>query len=598
VTPQGLIASLRRLITARDDSRGFALITTLFCLFLLAMMLLAFDNLNHTEIASAMLNRDSTLALDLAESGAQEAMIRLNTLGAVAGVTTFHNSLAGSSIYAGASGTVSYQSAIRGNPMVFSILSSTSYAGAQRKVRYLVRMSYQQGWGSIVFGPQMAATGDESPTIGDLYSQTQLSFASYAQSPLCSSGSTAQNLEFPQVIAGTTISAGAGLAATPPCGGPTTVSGTATTECATFPSSAQEVAPTPCPGGRSTVGGMTLPVNWHPMTPIGMPSADFSAIVNTPSLVLGLFGISLTAATQNGSPVTYQSAGTYTPNYWTSVSWTSGRVAMVIATQPFCVSPVLGIALPTPAIVGTCLLGFHYYGSHAGSTAQTTRYIDWGLVTDDLSRTPPQTFFEPAECSTCPGNQNGIRYVPAFPTVDVLGGACQLSFTPGTNVFDQVNTADGVSCGPPTQTVSTNSVIFDGTVSSPETLSIDNAGLSAVTITSALPPFTNLSSMTCSNTNFNPYNWGLIFATGDVTLSNMVFSGFIYTTGNVYISGNVLLQGGVFATTVQPTASPSNQISDTGTLKFCSQGAPIPLLTPRVYSFAKNSWEDVPLNQH
>lgn len=585
-------------IAGLDDSGGYALITALFCLFLMSMMLFAFDTANHSEIASAMLHRDSMVALDLAESGAQEAMTRLTRFGAVAGVTTFNNSLAGTSSFPGAGGAVNYQATMQGNPMIFSILSAATYAGAERKVRYLVRISYQQGWGSVVFGPQLTASGDESPTIGDLYSQSTLSFASYAQSPLCAVGATEQNLEFPQIIAGTIVSAGAGAAATPPCGGPTTVTGTATTECATYPYSATEVAPTPCPGGRSTVGGVALPVNWHPMTPIGMTSADFGAIVNTPSLVLGLFGITVTAATQNGTPVTYQSAGTYTPNYWTTVPWTTGRVVMVIATQPFCVSPLLGIALPTPAILGSCLLGFHYYGSHAGAAPQTTRYIDWGLVTDDLGRRPPQTFFEPAECSTCPGNQNGIRYVPAFPTVDVLGHACDPSFAQGTNVFDQVNTGDGVSCTAPTQTISATSVTFNGTLSSPETLSIDNAGMSAVTITSALPPFTNLSSMDCSNTNFNPYNWGLIFATGDVTLSNVVFSGFIYTTGNVYVNGNVLLQGGVFATTIQPTASPSNQISDAGTLKFCSQGAPIPLLTPRVYSFSMNSWEDVPLNQH
>jgi len=590
---------IRRLIFVLDDSRGYAFLTAVFCVFLLGMVLLAFESTNHSEIASAMLHRDSTLALDLAESGAQEAMTRLTSFGAVAGVTSFNNSLAGTGSFArGGTGHVTFQNTLQNNPSIFPILSTATFAGAQRRVRYLVKVSYQAGWGSIVFGPQMAASGDESPTVGDLYSHSGMSFASYAQSPLCSAASTAQSLQFPQVMAGTTISAGAGVSATPPCGTAPNVTGTATTECATFPISATELAPTSCPGGRATVGGVSLPVNWHPMTPVGMPAADFTAIVNTPPLLLALFGISVTPATQNGTAVTYQPAGTYTPSYWSTVPWTNGRVVLVIATQPFCVAPLLGVALPTPAILGTCLLGFNYYGSQTGGTAHATRFIDWGLVTDDLTRTPPQTFFEPAPCSQCPGNQNGIRYVPAYPSLDVLGHACQASFTPGTNVFDQINTADGVSCAPPTQTISANSVTFGGTVTTPETLSIDNAGMSAVTVTSALPPFTNLSSMTCANTDFNPFNWGLILATGDLNLSNMVFSGFIYTTGTVYINGTVLLQGGVFATSVQPATGPSNKVSDAGTLKFCSQGSPIPLLTPRVYSFTRNSWEDVPLNQH
>jgi hypothetical protein len=589
--------AVRRRATLHD-TRGYALITVLFLLFLLSMILLAFDTATHAEMQFAMTSRNGMVAFNLAEAGVQEAMARLNTFGEVPGQASFTNSLAGTTGLAGSTGSVTFESTMQANPYNFPILSTASYAGSQRKLRVVMRASYQAGWGSIVFGPQMAASGDVSPTIGDLYSQSTIAFASYAESPLCSIGSTDVNLEFPQVIAGTTITAGAGASVTSPCGGPSTVIGTATTECAmTSPSSQTEVAPTPCPGGRSTVGGVPLPVNWHPMTPIAMPTADFTAIVNTPALALQLFGITLTAATQNGTAVTYQPAGAYWPSYWTTVPWTTQQVVLIIAKQPFCVAPLLGLALPTPAIIGTCLPGFDYYGSQAGGTGQTTRYVDWGLVANDLTRMPAETFFEPSQCSTCPGNQNGIRYVPVYPTVNVLGNACQPSFTPGSSIFDKVNMADGVTCNAPTQTISSSSVAFTGSLAAPETLSIDNGGMGAVSITSVLPYGTNLTSMTCGNTNFFSYNWGLIFATGDLNLSNMVFSGFIYSTGTVYLNGTVLLQGGVFATSVQPGASPSNQVSDAGTLKFCSQGSPVPLMTPRIYTFSPQAWEDVPANQ-
>lgn len=132
---------------------------------------------------------------------------------------------------------------------------------------------------------------------------------------------------------------------------------------------------------------------------------------------------------------------------------------------------------------------------------------------------------------------------------------------------------------------------------SPESLTIDNAGPGPVTITGTLPPFTSLPSLTCSTTDFGVYNWGLIFATGDLNLSNLVFTGFIYTTGTVYVQGTVVMQGGIFATSVQSGTGPSNEVTDAGTLKFCSQGNPIPLLSPRVYTFSTASWEDLPLDQ-
>ncbi len=586
---------------ASGDSRGFAFLTSLFVVFFLGTMLFGFMSLSQSDLYLATEGRNGTLALSLAEAGAQEAITRLTAFGAVSGVTAFRNSLAATGAFPGSGGVVAYQAAMQRDPSIFPILSTATYGGAQRSVRILVRTTYRPGWGSIVFGPQVRATGDLSPTVGDLYSQAAISFAGYAQSPVCSPGSTPQNLLFPQVLAGTTISAGGGPDQASPCGGPPNFPGTAASECAsTSPYAMTEVAPTSCPGGgRAVVAGRPVPPNWHPMTPIGMPSQDFAAIVNTPALLLQVFGIAVTQATQNGVGVTYQPAGTYTPSYWTSLPSTSGKVLLIIAAQPFCVSaPLLSIALPSPAILGSCLPGFHYYGSQVGGAAYTTRFVDWGLVMDDLTRTPPQTFFQAPPCSTCAGNQNGIRYVPPYPALDVLGQACQQSVMPGINVFDQLNPGDGISCAnPPTRTISTTSVTFTGTAESPESLTIDNAGPSPVTITGTLPPFTSLPSLTCSTTNFGLYNWGLIFATGDLSLSNLVFTGFIYTTGTVYVQGTVVLQGGIFATSVQSGTGPSNEVTDAGTLKFCSQGNPIPLLSPRVYTFSTASWEDLPLDE-
>jgi hypothetical protein len=272
-----------------------------------------------------------------------------------------------------------------------------------------------------------------------------------------------------------------------------------------------EVAPTTCPvSGRAQIGGNTLPWNWHPTSPIAMASADFNLVVTASSL---LSGISVVQATQNGAGVSYSSAGTYTPSYWTSTPSTNGKVMLIDATQPFCINRSAGtVYLPSPVVTGSCNAGDIYYGNETNNQAVATRFVDWGLVQDDLTRSTPTTFYDAATCSTCisggpNGYQNGIRIVPLTPTINVLGEACQQNVDPGTNVFYN-NTNDGITCGSPTtEYVNGNlgNVQFTGTQSSPEALIIDSAGQSAAQIQFSAR---GNNTLTCTNVNFNNYNTG------------------------------------------------------------------------------------------
>jgi Tfp pilus assembly protein PilX len=72
------------------------LLTVMFVLFAVGMMLFGFMFLTQSALEFATLNRDSTVALGLAEAGAQESLARLAMAGAVPGTTAFINSLAGS----------------------------------------------------------------------------------------------------------------------------------------------------------------------------------------------------------------------------------------------------------------------------------------------------------------------------------------------------------------------------------------------------------------------------------------------------------------------------------------------------------------------
>jgi len=338
-----------------------------------------------------------------------------------------------------------------------------------------------------------------------------------------------------------------------------------------------------------------LPVNWHPMVPIGMSSADFTTVVQTPAATLAALGMSGVPATQGGVGVTYAPA-TYTPAYWASVPWTNGKVVLVTATQPFCVSPG-GVSLPVPAITGSCTSGI-YYGNETGGTPHPTRFVDWGLVTDDLNRgigVAATRFFQaPLGCATCGGgNLNGIRYVPLLPSIDVLQKACVQNEFPGTNIFDNVTGGPTVCANPPTTTITSTNVTFSGTRDNPEALVIDNAGMGLVTITGSL----GTGGETCE-ANFNTFNWGMILATGDITLQgNLIFSGFIYTPGKIYTSGTVVAQGGIFSNNVQGSGATFDQLDGTGTVKYCSSNIASLPLTPVFFTFRTISWQDVPLNR-
>ncbi len=585
-------------------SRGVAFIAAVFVTFAVGMMLFGFVFLSQSEVGFAAFNRNSTQALGLAEAGVQEGLKRLFTFGALPGTTTFTNSLASSSASAGGSGAVAYQAAFQSNSNILPILSTARFAGSQRAVRVFAQVTFKTGLGSIIFGPQVTFQGDAQPISGDSYAQSGVSFQQYVKSPLCSSGATATNLIPPQVMGGTTISAGSGPSVTPPCGGPSNkATGPYTAECAD--GSPTEVAPTACSadGGRAKVGNDPLPVNWHPMTPIGMSSIDFTALITwitTNAATASTYQLATVQATQSGTGVTYSPAGTYTPSYWSSIPTTNGKVMLVTAGKPVCVNSAGGtVQLPSPDVSGTCAAGYHYYGNQSGGAAKTTRFLDWGLVTDDFSRTSARTFFQAPSCTTCNGggpngNPNGIRYIPLLPTLNVVGLACLQNVNPGINVFDQVNTGDGVSCAnPPTQTISTTSATFSGTKSSPEALVIDNAGMGMVQIFGSIP-----GPGSCSGSNFNNYNWGLILATGDLDLQgNLVLTGLIYTPGNVISHGTVVVRGGIYSANVQGSSAQVNQVDSFGTVNFCAASTTDLLLSPLFFNFQAMAWQDRPLNQ-
>jgi hypothetical protein len=580
-----------------QDGRGIALIMVLFVMFSLGMMLFSFVFMMQNEARFAVVNRNSTQALGLAEAGTQEALNRLTMFGLNVGVTpSFTNSLA--STFPGSSATVTYQASVQGNPSLFPILSTATVAGAQRAVRIFVQAVYKPGMNRVIYGQKLLCEGNCAPVQSDMYSQTAILFdSSYQESQLCTPGTTPTNLVAPEVMAGTTIGAANGPALTPPCGGPP-YDGAAmsfTTECAsTSPYKMTEVAPTPCPGGgRAMSGADMVPYNWHPMTPIGMSSADFTTVVTAPSLPPG---ISVVQATQNAVGVTYTPAGTYTPSYWTSKPTTNGQVLLITATQPFCVTST-GLTLPTPAVTGSCPPGSNYYGSQSAGAPNATRFLDGGLVQDDLTRPTAQTFFQPPTCNTCKaggpnGYQNGIRYLPILPTINVLGMACGQNVNPGTNVFDKL-TAGASPC--PAQTISQTNVTFSGIKGSPESLIIDNAGVGAVTLSASLAG----SGGTCSTINFDNYNVGMILATGDVTLAtNFTLQGFIYTPGTVTLNGSTsAFSGGILAPSVVSSNPPSTatQTSIYSTLVSC--GNALSVLNPVVFNFPVISWQDRPLNK-
>jgi hypothetical protein len=331
----------------------------------------------------------------------------------------------------------------------------------------------------------------------------------------------------------------------------------------------------------------------HPMIPIGMDPTDFATVMNANLTTAPMVTVQ-SQATQNGVAVSYTPLGP-NPSYWGSVRAPSYRVQLIVATSPFCVQ-VGGVAvMPVnlPAISGQCNYPgiWHRYGSNSGAQGFTTRFVDWGLVQDDNSRTVATTFFQPPACTApCanPGNQNGIRYIPVVPSLNIPAESCKVHLTPGTNVFDNLN-GDPACTDPSITQISTTTVTFTGLKANPEALVIDNP-TQMVTIIGSQPG----NGLTCAS-NMNSYNWGLILASGDLNWSSdFVLSGFIYTNGNITASSSFTVTGGVFSPTgPSPTALTANL---TANATFCG-GQAVTMTSPLFYSFSTLTWEDRPANQ-
>jgi len=582
-------------------------------MFAVGMMLFAFQFFTETELQFAALGRNSTQALNLAEAGIAESLTASRLSGAIPGATSFTNSLART--LSGTSGTVAHESCLPGsclgNPTIFPILSTATFGGAQRKIRVMERATFKPGFGALILAPWVSFSGDASQFTGDTYAVGNVAgggapggvtFQSYAKSPRGSTSAMGTTLLPPEVMSGTTIALGNGLSgrqidANCPPGLLVRDSGTFTWECAV--NALAEVPPTSCPGLSNR---RLVPYNWHPMTPIGMPSVDFTAIVTASTAARMAAGILVMPATQDGTRVTYSPAGTYTPSYWTGSP--PGPVLLVVASQPFCVNPsaaanaVMRVNVPFP---GSCPPGYAYYGASLNiATGLTTRYIDWGLVQDDLSRSRAALFFQASAippdptaptCSGSSGNLCGIRYIPLLPPIDVVAQACTAT------AFDQVNTQDGAACS---GNVSPQAdVTFTGTKSNPETLVINNAGSRApVHVSFSLLGADVTSSQACGDIHFGEFNYGIILAQGDLVLTgNSVFSGFIYTTGTITFRGTFAIRGGVFAASLQAQGGTAHSVNSMGAMNFCAGSkAPLPV-SPQFFDFQTVSWQEVPLNQ-
>lgn len=576
----GRTAAMRR---ALASERGTALIIAVIMITIMGLFLFGFQMLNLGELNFGGYSRNSTLAFDLAEAGVREGVKRLALFGATPGTTCFVNSMAtavcGSSTSTPNPNTVAYQSPLASNSAIFPILSLGTINSASRATRVLVLARVKSGFGDVIIGPQVTFQGNASPIVGDTYADTSIQFQSYAKSPAPGSGATATTLTGPQVLAGTTICDFTGT----PGNCPTTPY---KYECAN--NSTAEVAPTGCTtqGGRAVdSGNNTLPVNWHPMTPLAMSGADFRAIINQcyPNLCAGTFNMTIVPAQTDGAVITNYSPVSYTPSYWSASG--SGKVLLVVAQQAFCVTGST-VALPSGSPL-SCGAGRFY-----GQTGATMRYLDWDLVQDDLTRGAARTFFQASSC-TAPcanaGNENGVRYIPLIPVIQPLSLACNTNISPGINAFYNTS-GDGKTCAnPPTVAGSTT---FSGTKSNPEFLVIDN-GAPGGTPTQLFGSIT--SGNTSCSTQFDNYNWGVIMATGDVDLqAGFKFTGYIYTPGNVFSHGNVAIQGGIFSANNASSSAQVNQLDDLGTVNFCGGNNTDVVLNSQFYTFSDVTWQDRP----
>ena len=113
------------------DERGIALISTVFIMMLVGMLLLAFAVETQGDLGFGTMNRNSMVAMDLAEAGAQEALSRLAAFGYTAGVTaaSFNNSLAAST--PGATGTVTFEAVEQTNTNLLPVLSTATFGGVK-----------------------------------------------------------------------------------------------------------------------------------------------------------------------------------------------------------------------------------------------------------------------------------------------------------------------------------------------------------------------------------------------------------------------------------------------------------------------------------
>jgi hypothetical protein len=367
----------------------------------------------------------------------------------------------------------------------------------------------------------------------------------------------------------------------------------------------QEVPPTGCSRATDS-GGYVEPVWWHPMVPIAMGKQDFATLATWVSNPVNLpfataWGLSVVHAQQNSVDVGYTPTGPAgTPSYWSTIPGSNGKVLLVNSISgSFCVNSTTGQVQQGPS----CSAGFNRYGTD--TPGLRTRFVDWGLVSDDLSRPTPQTFFQKPTCTTCNaggpnGLQDGIRVIPLPPQLDVLSRACMQNVNPGTNVFDRTRTTGPnlLTCNPPITQVNSSTVTFSGTKANPEALVIDNGGCPNSTcgpqgpdvqITGSLP---GTDTLRCDTTNWDNYNWGFVLATGNITIMNkLVLTGFIYSGGTVTSNDTTLIRGSV-------TNSPgqNNHFNPAASIGFCP-GDNTLVLSNVLFTFTAASWQDVPLNK-
>lgn len=384
---------------------------------------------------------------------------------------------------------------------------------------------------------------------GDSYAQVSIVYQS-DKVPQCSAAATTTNLPSPQVLAGTTIT---WMAPQPGCGSMGASGFFPGDDCASD-TSLSEVAPTACEGAGGRF--QNLPYHFHPMVPVAMPQEDFIAALTAALPPL----IRLAQATQNRTGVIYPTPEAYPKPY-------ANKVMLIIAREQFCVTA--RPASVVPAIGGACpSRGAHRYGDSSGATI---RYIDWGLITADTSGGRPTTFFQEPKCAApCPfqGLQNGIRYIPMPPAIDVHAIACETHFKPGVNV---VNTIDGslLPCPRNITLHKTTVETFVGTKYNPESLIIlnPNPPIGTVTIRGVLVPGRIPGS--CRPSLFDAFHWGQILSTGDIIFdSPFVFVGFLYAKGTIVFNSDAAIWGRVYS------LSYSSYSTLNSTVTFC--GGEIP----------------------